>query len=200
MKETALAVLVLPVVIVTSSPLCFAQSLTLRITLTQPPPSSPGPIILTIDKSKDEEASAQGAILLDTPGDQLRFGFSLTKLQNQAHGLGLAIQNDGPEALTVPWDQVTLTGPDGLALRTLHRGIRFAQARAPMAASTIPPRSTLADFVFPVDRIAYLPGRGGGWLLLQFFEKLSAGETFSFYVPLQSPARTKGYSFTFRVE
>ncbi|MGH7628971.1 MAG: hypothetical protein ACREOF_06200 [Gemmatimonadales bacterium] len=138
----------------------------------------------------------------------LGFAFGFTKVSLTTHALALAVKNAGSRPVSILWDQASLTGPDGVSRRVVHRGIRLVDRGQAMVPTTIPPGGAVEDFVFPADRIDYsTPTRlravntrvGDGWSYGQYFERLRAGETVSLYLPLQIGGETTPHTFRFRV-
>jgi hypothetical protein len=140
----------------------------------------------------------------------LEFGFSLTLLDltgfdpstessTQLHGIRLLVKNASATSALIDWNAVTIVGKGGKAYPITHRGIRYADAAAPMAPSTIPPTATLEDFIFPRESIQLTSGRYGGWSGRAFFETLRPGDSFMLFLPVKRAQDTVEYQFSFEV-
>lgn len=155
-------------------------------------------------QSNASRYAADGLILALDRG--LEFGFALTPLEltghdadgnpTRLHGLRLLIKNASTSSATIDWNAVTIVGNGGKAYPTTHRGIRYAEAAAPMTPATVPPSATLDDFIFPREDIQLTSGQWRGRL---FFETMQPGDTFGLFLPVRRGQGTVEYFFAFAV-
>jgi len=96
-------------------------------------------------------------------------------------GLCLNVTNTGDRAILVDWNTSALTF-EGRTGPVLHRNVPFVQRSLPRSASAVPPPTTLSDFVYPSDLIAFL---GEKWRGPKVFETMPPRRRFSLFISMR---------------
>jgi hypothetical protein len=131
----------------------------------------------------------------------MRVSFSIPA-EPQDNPISFTLTNKTDNAIVIDWNQVSYVDVKGAAHRVVHKGVRLMERDQPMPATTVPPGSTLEDFIFPSDEIEML---GGKWIQHMLFPDapLAAGlkgKTFSIFLPLEVNGAKKTYNFVFRID
>ena len=113
--------------------------------------------------------------------------------------LAVLVRNDSSSGVEIDWNAVTIVGAKGEELPVIHRGVKLATRSATMPPSTISPAAILDDLVYPREFIVSSTWHGSGWLGINYFEALSAGQRFILDLPVKVGSETVDYRFTFEV-
>ena len=126
---------------------------TRKLTLRPLSPDSTGELIAQ-EPATGLTWRTEGKVIVAARDDGLGFGFTLTAVSPGVHALGVAIANLSVRPVVIPWDQASLTGPDRISRRVVHRGVKLVDRAGFMPPTTIPPGGAVEDFVFPADAIS----------------------------------------------
>jgi len=79
----------------------------------------------------------------------------------------------------------------------LHRNVPFVQRSLPRSASAVPPPTTLSDFVYPSDLIAFL---GEKWRGPKVFETMPPRRRFSLFISMRRGGDVIEREFLFEMQ
>jgi hypothetical protein len=153
---------------------------------------------------------AYGGILVADDIARWRFTYIKTSLEGSGsaagewidgiHALSVILVNVARGDLEVDWERSTFVDAAGRAQRMIHRGVQLNQRTAQMLPTTVAPRDTLNEFVFPGDGIAFsAPGRASVWNSRAVFERLAPGAEFSLVLSIKSGQTSAMRTFKFSV-
>jgi hypothetical protein len=115
-------------------------------------------------------------------------------------GITFVLKNRSRGPLTLHWDRMTLVTPSGESVRVVHQGVRYADRNLAQPPLTVVPGTVVKDTLTPAGSIRIEPG--AGWRVAPFLSTPAAGgsgpETFSLWLPIETPAGWRDYRFTFR--
>jgi hypothetical protein len=129
--------------------------------------------------------------------------------------ISIRIKNQTNKAITVNWNEASISDTTGSISRIIHKGVRFIDRSSPMPPTVIPGESSLEDIAFPSDsifwnsntkewdRIPMLPAFAPQGLAPEQAEKHVAsfeGKTISFYLPIIWNEKKYEYNFKFKVK
>lgn len=127
------------------------------------------------------------------------------------------LKNKTSQGIKINWDEISLVMPAGDTQKTIHKGVNLASAGLPQALSTIPPQTTLSDYLTPIGLVYQTQE---GLILDELFPeyimtRISKGnrarsfsdknivwenQTFSIYFPMEIEGSRKDYNFTLRLD
>jgi hypothetical protein len=152
---------------------------------------------------------AYGGILVADDIARWRFTYIKTSLEGSGpaagewidgiHALSVILVNVARGDLEVDWERSTFVDAAGRAQRMIHRGVQLNQRTAQMLPTTVAPRDTLNEFVFPGDGIAFsAPGRASVWNSPAVFERLAPGAEFSLVLSIKGGQAVTATPRTFK--
>src|SRR5439155_21885408 len=143
------------------------------------------------------------------PAWALTFGFAFCQIELRPNtfppslldservlGLCLNVTNTGDRAILVDWNTSALTF-EGRTGPVLHRNVPFVQRSLPRSASAVPPPTTLSDFVYPSDLIAFL---GEKWRGPKVFETMPPRRRFSLFISMRRGGDVIEREFLFEMQ
>jgi hypothetical protein len=121
--------------------------------------------------------------------------FTFVEIEPRVRALAMALANHGREVVLVPWDQVSLTGPDMVSRAVVHGAVdAYGDSRAAGLATVVPPGGSTQVLLFPMDLVV---PRSRGWGYSSFFERIGRGEAVLLYLPIRIGTRLTPLTFRF---
>jgi len=110
----------------------------------------------------------------------------LIRWNPDAHHLNFTLLNKTDKTIKIIWDNSVYIDENGISNRVIHSGIKYIKKDRPQMPSIIIKNGTISDYLYPSNKIYFLPGQFGGW-----FEKpLFPSYTISKNIDMRSETET----------